>query len=60
MTKTNEQRTKRKRQQEAKAVEDRKEIDDFLREQFAATVKAREIVEEYLNGEENTGERQRK
>lgn len=50
-------RTKRKAQQEAKATEDRQEIDDFLKEQFAATVKAREIIEEYLDGKENDGER---
>jgi len=35
----------------------RTEIDDFLKEQYAATAKAREIIEEYLDGKENDGER---
>jgi len=50
-------RTKRKAQQEATAQEHRTEIDDFLKEQYAATAKAREIIEEYLDGKENDGER---
>jgi len=58
MTKKNEFRTKRKQQVEATADERKKEIDDFLRDQYAATAKAREIIEEYLDGTPNTGERQ--
>jgi hypothetical protein len=53
-------RTKRKAQQEAKSEEDRREIDDFLAHEYATRAKAREIIEEYFNGDENTGERQRK
>lgn len=50
-------RTKRKAQQEANAAEDRQEIDDFLAHEYAARAKAREIIEEYLDGKENDGER---
>lgn len=55
--KTNTTRTKNKKRHDADAAERRQEIDDFLREQYAATAKAREIIEEYLDGKENDGER---
>jgi hypothetical protein len=51
-------RTKRKQKNEAQANEDRKELDDFLAEQWLNRAKAREILEEYFEGKENTGERE--
>lgn len=56
--KTNSMRTKRKQKNEAQANEDRKELDDFLAEQWLNRAKAREILEEYFEGKENTGERE--
>jgi hypothetical protein len=55
--KTNAMRTKRKQQNEANMDERRQEIDDFLKREYAARAKAREIIEEYLEGKEKTGER---
>lgn len=57
MTKTNQMRTKRKQKNEAEAAEDRREIDDFLATEYLNRAKAREILEEYMEGKENTGER---
>lgn len=55
--KTSTMRTKTKQRNEAEAAEDQREIDEFLKQQYAATAKAREIIEEYLDGKENNGER---
>lgn len=51
-------RTKRKQKNEAEAAEDRKEIDDFMYEQYLNRAKSREILEDYFEGNENTGERE--
>lgn len=56
--KTNSMRTKRKQKNEAEAAEDRREIDDFLATEYLNRAKAREIIEEYMEGKENTGERE--
>lgn len=43
-------KTKTKKVSEQRKLEDLNEIDQFLYESACATVKAREIVEEYLDG----------
>jgi hypothetical protein len=58
MTKKNEFKTKRKQQFEAKAELDKSEVIEWMKTQFLATVKAREILEDFENGVENTGERE--
>lgn len=52
--KTNAMRTKRKQKNEADADERRAEIDEFLKQEYAARAKAREIIEEYLEDKEAT------
>ena len=58
MSKTTEYRTKKKQAREATADEQRAEIDEFLKKEYAARAKAREIIEDYLEGKPNTGERE--
>jgi len=41
-------KTKSKQVSEANEIERRKEIDEFLLESHAATVKSRRLIEEYL------------
>jgi len=45
---------------EANADEHKSEIDDFLKQEYASRAKAREIVEEYLEGKDNSGSRSTK
>jgi hypothetical protein len=58
MTKKTEFKTKKKAQLEATAEENKSEVIEWMKTQFLATVKAREILEDYYEGKENTGERE--
>lgn len=58
MTKSNSYRTKNKVIQEAKAEDARSEVIEWMKDQFLATAKAREILEDYYEGKKNTGERE--
>ena len=60
MTKKNEYRTKNKVIQEERAADAKNEVIEWMKTQFLATAKAREILEEYYEGKENTGERNSK
>lgn len=51
MSLKNISRTKKKVINEQRAKEDWTEIEEFLYESHAARVKAREIIEEYLEGQ---------
>lgn len=53
-------KTKNKQVSEADAAERKQEIDDWLRTEYAARAKAREIIEEYLEGKDNSGSRRSK
>lgn len=57
MTKKTEMRTKRKQQLEATADENKSEVIEWMKTQFTATAKSRELLEEFYEGKENTGER---
>jgi hypothetical protein len=56
--KTNQMKTKRKQKNEAQANDDKKELDDFLAEQWLNRAKAREILEEYFNDQNLDSERE--
>lgn len=58
MTKKTEYRTKKKAQLEATAEENKSEVIEWMKTQFAATAKAREILEDYFEGKPTTGERE--
>lgn len=49
-------RTKKKQKNEANFKDRQHEIDEFLLHEYAARAKARELIEDYLDGKENTGE----
>ena len=51
-------KTKKKAQLEATQEENKSEVIEWMKAQFLATVKAREILEDYYEGKENTGERE--
>lgn len=58
MTKTNQIRTKNKKQSEA----NRSEAEELIREYYntkRGRVKAQELIEDYLEGREDTGERRK-
>jgi hypothetical protein len=54
---TNETKTKYKAIQEVRAEEAASEVIEWMKEQFLATAKAREILEDYFEGKPNDGER---
>lgn len=58
MTKKTDYKTKKKQQLEATAEEHKSEVIEWMKTQFLSTVKAREILEDFENGVENTGERE--
>lgn len=58
MTKTTEYKTKKKQQLEANQEEARSEVIEWMKTQFTATAKSREILEDYFDGKPNTGERE--
>lgn len=58
MTKKTEYKTKKKHQLEADASEAKSEVIEWMKTQFLSTVKAREILEDFEQGRENTGERE--
>ena len=43
---------------EATDQENRSEVIEWMKTQFTATAKSREILEDYFEGKENTGERE--
>jgi hypothetical protein len=57
MTKKSDFRTKKKVIEEARIEENKSEVIEWMKTQFLATVKAREILEEYFEDTPNTGER---
>jgi len=56
--KKTEFKTKKKAQLEATDQENRSEVIEWMKTQFTATAKSREILEDYFEGKENTGERE--
>ncbi len=58
MTKKTDYKTKKKAQLEATAAEQRSEVIEWMKTQFLCRVKAREILEDFEAGKENTGERE--
>lgn len=51
-------KTKKKKQLEATAEEHSAEVIEWMKTQFLATAKAREILDDFYEGKENTGERE--
>jgi len=58
MTKKTEIKTKKKHQEEARIADNKSEVIEWMKTQFLATVKAREILKDFEHGKENTGERE--
>jgi hypothetical protein len=58
LTKKTEFKTKKKIQLEATADEQKSEVIEWMKTQFLATAKAREILDDFEHGKENTGERE--
>jgi hypothetical protein len=58
LTKKTEYKTKKKAQLEATAAENKSEVIEWMKTQFLANAKAREILEDFYEGKENTGERE--
>lgn len=56
--KKTEFRTKTKAIEEARIEENKSEVIEWMKTQFTATAKSREILEDFYNGKENTGERE--
>jgi hypothetical protein len=57
VTKTTEYRTKKKQALEATQDEAKSEVIEWMKTQWLSKVKAREILEDFESGKENTGER---
>lgn len=58
LTKKTEYKTKKKAQLEATQEEAKSEVIEWMKTQFLANAKAREILEDFYEGKENTGERE--
>jgi hypothetical protein len=58
VTKKTDFRTKKKVIEQARIEENKSEVIEWMKTQFLATVKAREILEDYFEGKPNTGERE--
>lgn len=56
--KTTEIKTKKRAIEEARIMENKSEVIEWMKTQFLATAKAREILEDYYAGKTNTGERE--
>lgn len=55
--KKTEIKTKKRMAEEARMEENKSEVIEWMKTQFLATAKAREILEDFYEGKENTGER---
>lgn len=51
-------KTKTKAIEEARIEENKSEVIEWMKTQFTATVKSREILEDFFEGKANTGERE--
>lgn len=56
MTKTTDYKTKKKQQLEATDVERRNEVIEWMKTQFTATAKSRELLEQFYEGKLDTDE----
>lgn len=57
LTKKTDIKTKKRAIEEARMADNKSEVIEWMKTQFLATAKSREILEEYYEGKENTGER---
>lgn len=58
MTKKTDIKTKKRAVEEARMEDNKSEVIEWMKTQFLATVKAREILEDFYEGKINTGERE--
>lgn len=56
--KKTEIKTKKRMAEEARMEENKSEVIEWMKTQFLATAKAREILEDFYEGKTNTGERE--